>query len=650
MMRRALCFSGALAALATASSARADDVLKVGEIRVDPPTVHAAGVQVLVTGDDDRDAKVTARVRKQGETTWRPAPDLLRVWPETVSIAVPQQFAGSIFDLAPATTYEVEIRAVDPDGGVDVTRTVTVTTRAIPGDPKTPRVVAVKSTAELKAALAGAVAGDVITLADGTYAGPFTLSKSGTAEQPIVVRGGPGAILDGGGCAGCNVLEVYGAHVHVEGLTIQRAIRGLRMAGAGPVARRLVIRDVVHGIKTNDGVDAVYVCDNVIEGRLKWPWPITDPNPTSHWDDRGVDVAGQGAVVCHNRIVGFGDPIVNKRPGFRALDVYGNDVAESYDGTELDEGESSRLWGNRFTNVMVPISIQPVHGGPAYVLRNVLFNVPEEQIKLKSLGSTELPSGALIFHNTFVSPTRALNLQTPITQSNFAIRNNLFVGPKTVTGRVVDWTAVIVGGVFEANGYWPDGGFWFGKVAGANRVYPSFAAAQAAGVETKGVLLADPIFEAGFVGPVDPKVNASPPAFTLAAGSNAIDRGEPLAGINDGFVGAGPDLGAWELGCPKPTYGPRPKGSEAVTNPVACSAPGAPPGDAGVPVDDAGAPIGDGGGGSTGGGDAASPTTDAPGDALEDGGCGCRAAGRGGSRVAALAIAAIVIAARRRRA
>ena len=87
------------------------------------------------------------------------------------------------------------------------------------------------------------------------------------------------------------------------------------------------------------------------------------------------------------------------------------------DGTELDRGEGNvRLWGNRFTNVYTAVSIQPVYGGPTYVLRNVVENVADEHVKLKSEGGTFEPSGALIYHNTFLSPELALNLQTPITR------------------------------------------------------------------------------------------------------------------------------------------------------------------------------------------------------------------------------------------
>ncbi len=661
-----LSFALTLAMLCAGGPARAADALVVGEVKVDPETVHTAGVQVLISGDDNRNAKITARVRKTGTTTWRAAPPLFRVFPETVSVTIPQQFAGTIFDLAPGTTYDVELHATDTDGNVDVTKMVTVKTRALPTDPKTARAIAVGNATELKAALSAAKAGDVITLAAGTYTGPFTMSASGTVDDPIVLRGpaGGGAILDGVNCAGCNILEIGGSHVHVERLTLQNATRALRFTGAaakGVVARRLTIKNVVHGIKTNDGIDGVYVCDNTIEGRLVWPW-VFDADATSHWDDRGIDVAGFGQVICHNKLTGFGDPVVNKHTRHRAMDVYGNDISEAFDGTELDEGESARLWGNRFTNVMAPISIQPVYGGPSYVLRNVLFNIPDEQIKLKSLGGTDLPSGALVYHNTFVSPKAALNLQTPITQHNFVIGNNLFFGPATPANRVVDWTATLSNGVFDYNGYFPDGSFWFGKVGATNRTYASFAAAQAANVEKNGVLLGASTFAANLVGPTDPKVKASPPDFALAAGSKALDKGEKLPGLNDGFIGAGPDLGAWELGCAKPLYGPRPEGMDGYASPVDCTTSTTPPGDAGVSdatasdtgtsgsdgsiddataLDDAGNPLpNDGALAADDGTDAATPSEDS-------GGCGCRVAERGDPR--ALALAALLIVAMRSR-
>ncbi|MEW6750421.1 MAG: chondroitinase-B domain-containing protein [Candidatus Latescibacterota bacterium] len=562
VLHRAAVLLALLLALLCASGAQ--EALQVLDAVVDRPTLHVLGVQVLIAGDADRDARIDVRYRESGAQSWRAGLPLLRVWPEVVAIPVPEQFAGSVFDLQPGTTYQIELRARDPDGG-EWTQTLTATTRTVPrAEPAQPRRVDVTTVRELQSALARARPGDVIGLAEGAYAGRFELPGSGQPDNPIVVRGASaaGVVLDGQGCTGCNVLEVAGSWVHVEDLTLTHAERGLRFTGAratGNVARRLRVTDVVHGIgKASDQTD-FYLADNLVAGRLAWPW-VFAADATSHWDDRGIDVAGDGHVICHNRIAGFGDPIVNKKVGARGWDVYGNDIADSFDGTELDESAGNvRLFRNRWTNVMAPISIQPMHGGPAYVLRNVLYNIPDEQIKLKSLGGEQLPSGVLVYHNTFVSPDLALNLQSPITQYHFEIANNLFVGPETLeSGRTVDWTTQVVNGVFDYNGYWPDGSFWFGSVEGRNRFGTSFAEVQAAGeVEAHGRLLQRGIFAAGFVGPAEARVRHEPPPFALASGSDALDAGLRLPGVNDGFAGAGPDLGALEAGCPEPQYGPR---------------------------------------------------------------------------------------------
>jgi hypothetical protein len=46
--------------------------------------------------------------------------------------------------------------------------------------------------------------------------------------------------------------------------------------------------------------------------------------------------------------------------------------------------------------------------------------------------------------------------------------------------------------------------------------------------------------------------------FRLAPGGRAVDAGVGLAGVNDGYTGQAPDLGAYEVGAALPHYGPRP--------------------------------------------------------------------------------------------
>jgi hypothetical protein len=51
---------------------------------------------------------------------------------------------------------------------------------------------------------------------------------------------------------------------------------------------------------------------------------------------------------------------------------------------------------------------------------------------------------------------------------------------------------------------------------------------------------------------------AAPPDLRLKPGTTAADAGQALPGLNDGYSGAAPDLGAYELGDELPPYGPRP--------------------------------------------------------------------------------------------
>src|SRR6185436_6388303 len=152
---------------ALARAAGADDALHVGAVVLDRPTVITLGVQLLISGDDDHDAQVAVRYRPVGTPTWRSGMPLFRVRPEDVSgRTVAEQFAGSLFELAPATSYEVELHATDADGPVDQTIALTATTRSVPGDPAAPQAKSVSDVPELQAALAAAQPGDVITLAE----------------------------------------------------------------------------------------------------------------------------------------------------------------------------------------------------------------------------------------------------------------------------------------------------------------------------------------------------------------------------------------------------------------------------------------------------------------------------------------------------
>src|ERR1700704_4574984 len=105
--------------LACASSGTlcADNLLHLGALVLDRPTLTAVGVQLRITGDDNFNASVTVRYRISGSGAWRTALPLFPLPPETVAVwTASPQFAGSIFDLKPATSYDIELHATDPDG------------------------------------------------------------------------------------------------------------------------------------------------------------------------------------------------------------------------------------------------------------------------------------------------------------------------------------------------------------------------------------------------------------------------------------------------------------------------------------------------------------------------------------------------------
>jgi len=91
-----------------------------------------------------------------------------------------------------------------------------------------PPTVSVQTAAELSTALAAAEPGDVIGLADGTYAGNFTAQAKGTEDRPIFLCGSAAAVLDAGGIKEEYVLHLDGAaYWRVLGITIRNGQKGV---------------------------------------------------------------------------------------------------------------------------------------------------------------------------------------------------------------------------------------------------------------------------------------------------------------------------------------------------------------------------------------------------------------------------------------
>jgi hypothetical protein len=196
--------------------------------------------------------------------------------------------------------------------------------------------------------------------------------------------------------------------------------------------------------------------------------------------------------------------------------------------------------------------VQPIYGGPVYALRNVLYNVEIEPFKMHNS-----PSGALMLHNTVVKKGEPFVLWTPAPVRNCVFRNNLFIG---TDGRAAfDCDPPMVDCDFDHDGFgggpWPVFLKWNGvryrsleEVREKAPVYRHAVRIEAATAFASGLRPPAEITRATDPSRVDPR---------LHPGTSAVDTGQVLPGINDGYAGKAPDLGAVELGASLPRYGPR---------------------------------------------------------------------------------------------
>ena len=532
--------------------------IAVGEIEFDPSTVQTIGLSLpVLAGDENFNASVRVLYRQLGFVAWKEALPLQRVRRDTISRTVPsrfpiaEQFAGSIFNLKAGSTYEISLNIEDPDGG-NTTRTGLVSTRAGPHDrPASPHVVAVNSDQSLASALSRAKPGDIITLDEGRYRGPIYLQKSGTATDPIIIKGaGPEKTAIESPGADYGVL-ITGSHIQLEELTIRLSTWGIKISNVNDaVVRGIHIRDVRYGINARDGANRnLYICDNLVEG-TGVVWPDTS-NRT--WNYEGIVVTGAGHVICNNTLAGFGDALGLSQPTEipnRAIDFYGNDVLwGGDDGIELDYSERNvRAFRNRFGNVAMGMSFQPVWGGPVYAFRNVLYNTAIAPYKLN-----QDPSGFHIFHNTSIRSGWAW-LQYGEHISNFSIYNNLTIG----SDKAVYMTPFIQLAHLDYNGWSPDGEFKF------DYSWSGFASLRGQSpYERHGRILTAPVFVEQMAVPLQFESFMQPPGTVrLHARSNAVDAGLRLPNINDDYTGEAPDLGALELSHDPPHYGVHWSGEE----------------------------------------------------------------------------------------
>jgi len=426
---------------------------------------------------------------------------------------------------------------------------------------------------------------------DGTY----YLTASGTPEKPIAIKsaGDGEVIFDGDGAH--NLFNLLAANYnYFEGITVRNTniaflVGWKKIAGSsGFTLKNSLLYNVGRGVQDEWALSQdLYIADNVFLGKhpadrmTSW----NRPNVWSKWggfpapttSEYAVKVYGQGHVVTRNYVANFhdaitiatyGNPSAKAEERASSIDIYANDMFNLADNcVELDGGvHNVRAFDNRCFNAAVwGYSTQPIFGGPAYIFRNIMYN----GAGTGALKLLDNPAGVLVYQNTFIGPAGSLG---PLANVHFL--NNLIVsdGWKEPLFSVRTFTNYSSS---DFNGFGADPGVeksfgWSSPEFGiasdyknrlVTRTFATLAEYQkATGQDPHSVTvsLAD-FVKVTSVNPEDPRTLYLPENMDLRLKrtSRAVNAGTPLPGINDGFSGRAPDLGAIELNAPMPHYGPR---------------------------------------------------------------------------------------------
>ena len=398
------------------------------------------------------------------------------------------------------------------------------------------------SPAELRALASGAPGGFFF---DGTTLSVKFSDGSTAAQRHLdVARLPAGFVVDSQQHIRIENLEIrhYGSDVYGKGIY-------LRHASDTTVSGNAIHENAATGIWVKGGdrnlIEHNTIGDSSIFG---WPWAATHESSAQNNSVYFTDDVGRGNVVRYNTVHDTYDglhPCGDSAPasGFsNETDVYGNSLSRHNDDAIEAEGYCAnvRIWDNRISDSLMGFALAPAAPGPVWMVRNTAWNLGNTRsalvdgngssaIKINS-GYTTAVGPLLVYHNSFVTTvpaTDALVLFDPGVTTTLKSRNNLYSAPGHALRKIntialdLDYDDLDAATAPLVRWYSTD--------------YATLAALQAGlGQELHGIAapaqLADPV-HANFM-----------PRPT----SGLIDRGIALPGINDGAVGAAPDIGAVE--------------------------------------------------------------------------------------------------------
>jgi hypothetical protein len=400
------------------------------------------------------------------------------------------------------------------------------------------------SLAELQGLAAGAPGGFYF---DGSllYV-KFSDGSAPAAHSMSVARFEDGFLLDGRSFVRVESLEIrhYGAGDYGKGVYLRYS--------SDCAVRLSNIHEVEASGVWIKGGDRNLVEENQLwdTSIFNWPWDLTKGSSAENNGVVFTDELGRGNVVRRNTIYGSFNgmgPCGSAPPpsGFtNETDLYENTLYQHTDDGFEPEGYCSnvRIWGNTVRDVHMAFAVAPAAPGPVYIVRNVAFrfgNTRTSQVDGYTASALKINSGypdpigpLFLYHNTLLTDapgTDALALLNPGESTYIVARDNVVAGTQYALYKVNPV-------VWNGNG---DDFFtadparfvnWLGTHYDTLGEYQSALGQELLGISAPPQL-------------VDP-VGGD---FTPAAGSPLIDAGIALPGIDDGYLGLAPDIGAVEV-------------------------------------------------------------------------------------------------------
>ncbi|MBN2495536.1 MAG: right-handed parallel beta-helix repeat-containing protein [Deltaproteobacteria bacterium] len=521
------------------------------------PTFHCVGLTWAPAGGAaDRACRV--RYRLFADSAWREA---LPLWFD----ARDGEYRGSIVQLEPESRYQIELELAGT-----AQRTALVVDTWSESFPIGETVYLPESASEA-----------------------LVISGGGSPEGYTLYTHEPGktAAIDVGGSARADIeIEDGAAYAIIRGLTLRAGDEhGIFFRGA---AHDIVIEECDisgwgHDEQGGGAIESGQVARLVIQrNRIHHPrgtaqsWDLGHPAGPSAirlHDSPGNQVIRYNEMYSElghyyqDALTGSSNDSPNGNPG-RDSDIYANYVANCWDdGIQAEGGgRNVRIWGNFIEHTKTHIAIAPVSVGPTYIWRNTGGEMRRSHLQelsddwnrgpyIKTGGETQWNGGRVyVFHNTDLNPAP--------TQPDQVLRLGARGGIKSEGGQTfehIGWNNVFThftrGTVFSDNANSCTNELDHDMVYGRyDENDCAFRPHESNGIELQGETWWDYLdlsAQIAFDYEAASGTGTTVGYYPLNASCGGIDAGRVIPNFNDGYQGAGPDIGAFEAGGPPLEYG-----------------------------------------------------------------------------------------------